>query len=459
MDNIELEEQPAVSGDRSVLTRLFNDTRKRLVETGTRNRLIHANRSNSRGNVVNIVNERSDEIYAILSGGKVMRFLGLGQDKDEGSDGIRLADAHEESFEEDRFTDNQLETRLGPDALQKRLLKIAREAQTAEEESGVNILYLALGFATWFEDKSSQIPREAPLVLLPVELVRNARTSTFDIRLRDEDIMTNLPLQQRLREDFGIELPDIEAGEGWKPSDYFSAVLDVISGRERWKVDADAIQLGFFSFSKLLMFRDLAIEAWPDGALADHDLTRGLLYEGFESEPPMFGSEDRLDPILPPSKLFHVVDADASQAKVIEEVRSGRNLVVQGPPGTGKSQTITNIVAAAVKDGKRVLFVAEKMAALSVVHDRLVKVGLGDVCLELHSRSANKKAVLGELARTITQAQTVPSMPGERSGLVTVLRRSPERLELATGDRRDDQAFRRVQAGSSADCTDQRIAA
>lgn len=154
MDNIELEEQPAVPGDRSVLTRLFNDTRKRLVETGTRNRLIHVNRSNARGNLVNIVNERSDEVYTTLSGGKVMRFLGLGQDKDEESDGIRLADAHEEGFEHDRFTDNQLETKLGPDALQKRLLKIAREAQTAEEESGVNILYLALGFATWFEDKS-----------------------------------------------------------------------------------------------------------------------------------------------------------------------------------------------------------------------------------------------------------------------------------------------------------------
>lgn len=347
-----------------------------------------------------------------------MRFLGLGKDKDEGADGFRLADDQDENFEDDRYTDNQLETRLGPDTLQKRLLKIAREAQTAEEESGVNILYLAVGFVTWFEDKSSQVPREAPLVLLPVELMRNARTSTYDIRLRDDDIMTNLPLQQRLRDDFGINMPDIEAGEEWVPSDYFAAVTEVIASRDRWKVDVDAIQLGFFSFSKLLMFRDLAIEAWPDDALADHSLTRGLLYEGFANEPPMFSQDDRLDPLLPPSKLFHVVDADASQAKVIEEVRSARNLVVQGPPGTGKSQTITNIIAAAVKDGKTVLFVAEKMAALSVVHDRLVKVGLGDVCLELHSRSANKKAVLGELARTITQAQAVPSMPTERTALL-----------------------------------------
>lgn len=97
---------------------------------------------------------------------------------------------------------------------------------------------------------------------------------------------------------------------------------------------------------------------------------------------------------------------------MIEEVRRGRNLVVQGPPGTGKSQTITNIIAAAVKDGKTVLFVAEKMAALSVVHDRLVKVGLRDVCLELHSRGANKKAVLAELASTLNSGRAVPALPG-----------------------------------------------
>lgn len=398
-------------GDRAKLTRLFNDTRKRLVETGTRNRLVHVNRANTKGNVLNVVNERSDEVHGILAVGKAMRFLALGRDKDEEVQGLRLANAGEEGFTEDRYKDAQLETRLGPDALAKKLLKIARESKTAEEEQGVNILYLALGFLTWFEDKSSSIPREAPLVLLPVELVRNQRTSTYDLRLREDDLLTNLPLAQRLREDFGIELPEIDVTEGWRPSTYIDQVQQVIASRQGWKIDPDAIQLGFFSFSKLLMYLDLAIEAWPEGALGTHELTRGLLYEGFEREPPLFAPGDRLDAVLPPERIFHVVDADASQARVIEEVRSGRNLVVQGPPGTGKSQTITNVIAAAVREGKRVLFVAEKMAALSVVHDRLVKVGLRDICLELHSRSANKKSVLAELARTIVAAQAAPDAP------------------------------------------------
>ncbi len=408
---------------RQAVIKLFDDTRRRLVETGTRNRLVHVNRANTRGNVLNIVNRRSDDAYASLSGSKTMRFLASGRDRDEHRGDLILAAGDDPAFDQDRYTDAQLETRLGPDALQKKLLKIAREAQTAEEESGVNVLYLAMGFLTWYEDKSSSLPREAPLVLLPVELCRNART-TYDIRAREEDTLTNLPLQQRLRDDFGIDLPELEIGEDWKPSDYFALVDDVIAAHDRWKIDPDAVQLGFFSFSKLLMYRDLDIDAWQDDALAGHALTRGLLYEGFEREEPLFKPTDRLDNVLPPEKIFHVVDADASQAKVIEEVRAGRNLVVQGPPGTGKSQTITNIVAAAAKEGKRVLFLAEKMAALSVVHDRLVKAGLRDICLELHSRSANKKSVHGELARTLSQAGAVPDLPGTP----TALKESRDRL-------------------------------
>ncbi|WP_210297551.1 DUF4011 domain-containing protein [Bradyrhizobium sp. 2S1] len=188
---------------RSAVIKLFDDTRRRLVETGTRNRLVHVNRANTRGNVLNIVNERSDDVHALLSGGKTMRFFALGKDKVEDSREVVLVDVMQQGSDEDRHTDSWLETRLGPDALQKKLLKIAREAQTAEEESGVNVLYLAMGFLTWYEDKASSLPREAPLVLLPVELVRNARTSTFDLRVRDEDVLTNLPLQQRLRDDFG----------------------------------------------------------------------------------------------------------------------------------------------------------------------------------------------------------------------------------------------------------------
>ncbi len=403
----------------SQVRKLFDETRRRLVETGTRNRLVHVNRTNIRGAVVSIADERSDDVYEMLSGGRTMRFRPLGKDRHQ--QGEILLSATEElgsgGADESRYTDNQLDTLLGPDALAKKLLKIARDARTAEEEQGVNILYLALGFVTWFEDEKSDVRREAPLVLLPVELVRNQRTSTYDLRMRPDDLMTNLPLQQRWQDDFGLVLPDLEIEEDWLPSDYFDQVEAIVGKRARWSIDRDGMQLGFFSFSKLLMYRDLDLDAWPDGNLENHDLVRGLLYEGFGEDQAVFGDGESLDAVLPPENICHVVDADASQAKVIEEARCGKNLVVQGPPGTGKSQTIANIIAAAAKEGKSVLFVAEKMAALEVVHDRLVKVGLADICLELHSRTANKRQVLEELKRTLNAGDAIPTKPEQPDSL------------------------------------------
>ena len=389
----------------SPLQVLANAQRK-LLETGTRNRLVHVNRANARSNSLNIVNEQPDDVYRILRiNSRRMRFKAMGKDRLTSGEveGPRLADYQPDSeVTEDRIRDDFLESPLGPEALARRLLRMAKDSRTAEEEQGLNILFLALGFLRWKESPSSEIMREAPLILLPVDFVRNERTSTYDLRAREEDVTTNLPLKERLRQDFGIVLPEIEEGEDWSPSGYFDNVVEVISGQSEWSIDRDGMQLGFFSFAKLLMHHDLEPENWPEGTFEHHNLLNGLLWHGFEYEDPIFRDDAKLDELLDPADIIQVVDADASQTKVIEEVRRGANLVVQGPPGTGKSQTITNILAAAAHDGKTVLFVAEKMAALSVVHDRLVKCGLGDICLELHSRTANKRAVIQELGRTLT---------------------------------------------------------
>jgi hypothetical protein len=400
------------------VTRTLEATRRQLLDTGTRNRLVHVNRTNTRANCLNIVNERADEVYSILRLlGKRMRFKALGTDKQPSEDELLLA-VHETSPEYDtgRQTDSFLDAPLGPEALAKRLLRLVTDARTAEEEQGVNILYLAIGFLRWRESGSSQIQRESPLVLLPVKLVRNERTSAYDIEGREEDLATNLPLQERLRQDFGITLPEVDEQEGWTPSKYFGLVGEKTGGQEGWSIDADGMQLGFFSFAKLLMHRDLDPASWPEGIFSENGLLRGLLCDGFAEESFAELDEVNLDEALDPADIIQVIDADTSQTRVIEAVRRGGSLVVQGPPGTGKSQTITNLIAAAAYDGKKVLFVAEKMAALSVVHDRLVRAGLRDICLELHSRTANKRVLAHELHRTLaasTQALPVAPDPSE----------------------------------------------
>ena len=396
--------------NKQAISRILETARRSLVDTGTRNRLVHVNRANQRANCLNIINERSDDIFEILRiKAQKMRFKAMGTDQSSDAEEILLA-ASDESLQamEERYIDKFLETPLGPEALARRLLRIANNAKTAEEEQGLNILYLTLGFLRWREQPNSSMVREAPIVLLPVELVRNPRTSNYNIRAREDDLSANLPLQERLRQDFGIALPNIDETEEWRPSHYFTLIQEAISGQPSWSIDTDGMQLGFFSFAKLLMLHDLNPASWPDDTLTTNSILAGLLHKGFESDAPMFGANDKLDKLLDPAEIIQVVDADASQTKVIEEVRKGSSLVVQGPPGTGKSQTITNIIAAAAHDNKSVLFIAEKMAALSVVHNRLVKTNLRDICLELHSRTANKKAFTQELARTLESSTQFP---------------------------------------------------
>ncbi len=392
----------AEPGHGNEIERLLEKARLQLVDTGTRNRLVHVNRANQRANALNIVDGCVDEAFELLRAkGWRIRFRATGSDEDEEADDLHIAVAEEDASRAGGRRHGWLDTPLGPDALQRRLLRLFRDARTAEEEQGVNILYLALGFLTWFEDGRSEVRREAPLILLPVELARSARGFAFELRVRDDDLATNLPLQERLKADLGIVLPELEEDEDWHPSAYLDAVEDAVSGQTRWSVDRDGMQIGLFSFAKLLMMRDLEPAAWPQDVLDSDTLVGKILTAGFEMEPSLFLDEQRLDERFDPADLVQIVDADASQTKVIEEARAGRNLVVQGPPGTGKSQTIANIIAAAVHDGKSVLFMAEKMAALKVVHARLVEANLPNICLELHSKNANKKAVLQELDRTL----------------------------------------------------------
>ncbi len=421
----------------AVIETLLADLRKKLVDTGTRTRLIHVNRHAKNAKSLDITGERSDDIYdLLLTQGKKMRFAGRGKDVDlDSEDGPLLEAVVSQEVDESRFTDTILDTSLTTDALQKRLLKLARDAKSAEEERGISILFLAMGFLQWYEAEASEVLREAPLILLPVQLVRNRRTSTYDLTCRDEDLVTNAALVERMKE-MGILIPELKPTEKWTPSHYFEQVHDAISSKDRWDIDCDGMQLGPFSFAKFLMRQDLDPAKWEGtgSSLLDNELIAGLLMEQAETEVDSGigdGAGDdtptTLD-LLPLDNLLHVVDADASQTQVIEDVRAGKNLVVQGPPGTGKSQTITNILAAAAHQGKTVLFVAEKMAALEVVHRRMEKANLHDLCLELHSTKTNKLNFYQELARTIANGRDAQLTPSTTS----TLEATRERLNQAT---------------------------
>lgn len=321
----------------------------------------------------------------------------------EGSDEDALF-AQPGAEEPDRHTDKYLQTLLDSKALQKRLLTVYYDARTSLEETGINILYLALGSLKWYEAEEASEERYAPLLLLPVELSRQSAEERFKLKWSGEDITSNLSLLEKMRLEFGLELPAVDSDE-LVPSRYFRETRDRCSGMPRWDMLPDDMMMGFFSFAKLLMYHDLDPKSWPTTeSLTEQSLISSLLLDGFSNEESSVCGQDKIDECVPVETAIHVVDADSSQTAAIEEVKAGRSLVIQGPPGTGKSQTISNLIAAAVAQGRKVLFVAEKLAALEVVKRRLDAIDLGNLCLELHSRKANKKAVLQELRQTLQLA-------------------------------------------------------
>lgn len=413
----------AAAIDADLIDRIQKD-RRALLDLSARNRLISTPRGPSRGRKIEIIDERSEQVFRLLvRERRMMSFLpgveapGNGTAVD--ADSPRLAQPEEtmtkDGFPDPRHLDLRLQTRLTSEHLQKRLVSIYYDAVTFEQEQGVSILYLAMGFLEWYESPSSDTARYAPLLLVPVELERQTAASRFRLKYREEDVTTNLSLQAKLRAEFGIELPDVPDIDEMSPESYFDAVSRAIEGQPRWDVLKDDMVIWFFSFAKYLMYRDLDPASWPDHSpLAANPTLSKLLGDGFVFEPPLCGEDEKIDSLIPAAEMVHVTDADSSQTVAIEEVRRGKHLVIQGPPGTGKSQTITNLIATAVKAGKKVLFVAEKMAALEVVYGRLERLGLGPICLELHSSKANKKRVLEEIARTLAlgRPKTQPAEEG-----------------------------------------------
>lgn len=384
--------------------------RQQLIDVGKRNRLTNAPVGKSRTKQLDIEDELSDEVFKILfHGGKKMTFepyrgTGAADEEDSesqsssaASDRVFLPDEDEADEPAARHVDTKLQTRLNAESLQKRLLTLYRDAQMMEEEQGISVLFMGLGFLRWFESESSEIERFAPLILLPVDLQRDSARGRFKLAFRDQDLEPNLSMRAMLKADFELVLPDFPEGNEWLPSQYFERVQRAVSSKPRWEVRPNLIELSFYSFAKFLMWKDLEAADGPGG-----DLLENLLVGGFGSAPSIFAKDENLDKRFPdPKELGHIMDADTSQTQVIAAARAGRDLVVQGPPGTGKSQTIANIIAGAVSDGKTILFVAEKRAALDVVHTRLEKCGLGPLCLELHSHKANRKEVYADLKRTL----------------------------------------------------------
>ncbi|MDZ8189291.1 MAG: DUF4011 domain-containing protein [Nostoc sp. ChiSLP02] len=288
----------------------------------------------------------------------------------------------------------------------KRLNKLRLEARRSFEERGVNSLFLALATLTWYDKDKPEEALLSPLILVPVELIKEPKRDAYKISTLDEDFVLNPTLAQKFKQTFGIELPEGDAIQGLTYNQIIAEIKKLLGEQKIWQIKENVF-LSLFSYAKAAMVRDI-IE--NEARIFDHPILQAIsgdltTYQSNYREPLPASA---LDSQVKLEQIFQILDADSSQQVVIEAAKAGSSFVVQGPPGTGKSQTIVNMIAELIGDGKSVLLVAEKETALSVVYKRMAECGLDRVCLNLHhSGTTDKRELVNNLSKTIEYVKQI----------------------------------------------------
>ena len=384
---------------------------RKLLDLTLRNNLLNTRITKS---TIQLISVSLNKLEDALAAGDEFQILPKPADWDNP---LRKAGVYQALNQTDPMTDlvkneltqKHLRTYLTESELVSGLTNLYRSSKLSLEENGANTLYLCLGLLKWFETPSSEQPRFAPILLLPVEIIRKSAMKGFVIRSREEETIMNITLLEMLRQDFKINIPGLDP----LPSDesgvdvkrIFNIIRRVIMPQKGWDVEEQAI-LGTFSFSKFIMWNDIHNNA---DKLIQNKIVASLISgrAQWDVEANQFTTED-LDKQYHPSDLVLPISADSSQLEAICASGQDKSFILHGPPGTGKSQTITNIIANELYNGKKVLFVAEKMAALTVVQRRLEAIGLAPFSLELHSNKSKKSYLLEQLKRTSEIIWTTP---------------------------------------------------
>ena len=287
------------------------------------------------------------------------------------------------------------------------------------EEKGLETLFMARGMATWRPADGGR-PPEAPLVLLPLSMQFEARGTADVVLSRAGDLQVNPVLCHALRQEFGVVLDPEELLTAGDDEDDLQVPMQEVSEKLHFAcstvpdfaISGRAV-IGNFSFQKMAMVKDLRdsgdqlAESVVVSAVAGVASARVSIGAAAHSPNP------REFDAVPAENEFLVLDADASQQAVVTAALMGQTGVIHGPPGTGKSQTIANLIGECSARGKRVLFVAEKRAALEVVLDRLTRLGLAHLALDLHGADLSRREVMEHISDSLQT--TLNALPPDTS--------------------------------------------
>lgn len=376
---------------------------RKLLDFSLRNNLINMRVGQK---VIPFVSFAIDQLENRLQGGADIELVGKpGHVATQANQwGIYNSILYKEELEktaEESISRKRLVSYLDSEALAAAQKRLYRESRTALEENGANTLFLVLGLLKWYETELSERPRYAPLLLLPVRIVRKSGEK-YVIRLREEDVTFNTTLAEMLRQQYEISISGLDPlpadEKGIDVRSVLTGVRAAIRKRRRWDV-VEECMLGLFSFSKFVMWNDVHSNS---DKLQRNAVIRSLIEKRLVMDTPSQPIDVRgYDQREQPQANAVPLPADSSQMEAILAAGEGRSFILYGPPGTGKSQTITNMIANALYQGKRVLFVAEKMAALQVVENRLRQIQINPFCLEMHSNKMTKGYLLQQLKKAL----------------------------------------------------------
>lgn len=328
------------------------------------------------------------------------------------------------------MADHEILVALDRKGLDDRLYEVYLTVKNNQEEGGANTLFLAVGFLKWVEDESAEKVNSAPLLLIPVRLQRRSVRTGFYITRHDDETLVNPTLLQMLRERFEIDIKGLDPlprdESGVDVTKILAIFRQAVKEVHRWEV-SDDVYLGIFSFAKYLLWKDLKDRT---ADLKANRLVGHLIDRPREplNEVADLRARHGLDERHQPEELLAPLLADSSQLNALSRALEGHSLIVEGPPGTGKSQTITNLLVAAMARGMTCLFVSEKITALGVVEKRLKDLGLGAFCLQVHSAKSTKSEVLEQLR----QARDVASPGTSATWMYEAQRLGRLRRELNT---------------------------
>lgn len=378
--------------------------RRKLLDLTVRNPLLHTKPSAS---ALTIICPDPGALEDLLAKGNEVRLVSCPALEAGGRDldlhRTKTGEDLREAYARDALARGEILSPLATKPLEAALIELYRKSRLDLQEGGANTLFLCLGFLNWKKTPEDSRVYRAPLLMVPVTLERQSARSHVNLRRYDDETRFNMTLLELLRQDF--EISALDALQETLPPDAHGIDVAAVWAQVRRAVRdvrgfevSEDVMLGSFSFAKYLMWKDLTdrAEALKVNPVVRHLLERsaGDAYDCAGAIP----AADTLDTI-DPATLFTPLPADSSQLAAVVGSATGCDFVLDGPPGTGKSQTIANIIAHNLALGRKVLFVAEKMAALNVVYRRLEAQGLGDFCLELHSNKANKADVVRQLGR------------------------------------------------------------